>query len=763
MNYFIKTTITCVFLIFNICSYAEELQIGFISDGTNDAKRIQALIVSELTPLLGDETYIKEVSLVGDASQPSMEKAAKLAFSNPDIDIVIAPDFLSSNALYHIQSFSKPTFLTQVIDPHLMGANIKTHTKNLYWLSMRNDIEATFDTIKQIIGDQKVTLLIDTQATSLGESFFTALQDKANKMDVKFNIVVLNASGSPSKQLTKDTKLVLLPPMRNGSNQIIKQLKQANIPVFTFEGPTVVEQGAMMTNVVDAVESQIARRIALDIYSLVNKDEIKTGPRWLDPEHHLTINLLVAQQLGVDLPIDIISNATIVGFDDESLQSINLDQVLHWAQDKNDSIALSNQRVQLAKEATLQSRSALLPQITTKLNHTRYSSSGSTVESGNPDQNSQVIVDLSQSLYSLANKTDLAIKQQSLESQSLLASATLQTTIQNAALAYLQVLILDANLAAQQENLRLSRSNSSMAHKREKLGSGAKADVYNAEAAIANANSNLLNARILSLEARRNLSEISNTPFDENVRFKNINLEHQSIKASHQLVLPMLETINGIQQLAIFSTNKAHETSPELLALARELKSSEIQLQSAQRGRYIPEVSLSGKSNRFIQSSTGSSGLNLENVDDFSLSVNVNIPLWTSGRLSSLIRQASHNEISAKINYNANKNNIETTTRNATYNLAQAWQDIKLGEIELKAADKSLTISQSAYANGAITIENLQSVQTTYISALSNAKANVYQYIQALFTWQRQVAALPFLMDKSAYQQWRTSFTQSLN
>ncbi|MFT5260368.1 MAG: hypothetical protein ACI9J2_002345 [Saprospiraceae bacterium] len=74
--------------------------------------------------------------------------------------------------------------------------------------------------------------------------------------------------------------MVLLPPLRNGPANVIKQLQIGNKPVFSFEGPQAVIESAMMTDLIDANESLIARSIALDIYGPYkekNSNRARTG------------------------------------------------------------------------------------------------------------------------------------------------------------------------------------------------------------------------------------------------------------------------------------------------------------------------------------------------------------------------------------------------------------------------------------------------------------------------------------------------------
>lgn len=755
-------SLTATSLISSSRVYADSFKIGFISTDSAEASRMQALIIEELSPFIEGSTDVEFTSFTAATSSESFQKQVDLASSDTGIKAIIAPDFLGSQFIYNQDSFSKPTFLAWIIDPNLVGAEVKNDTPNLHWLSTRNDVASTFKTIAQVIGQKPVTLVMDTATANLGESFFEGLRKNAAEFGLEFSVTFLDRSSPTLGQISPKIALALVPPMQEGTENVIKQIQAGNIPVFTFEGPKVVEDGAMMTDLVDANESLIARSIALEIYGLLQGEKLEPGPRWLESEHHLTLNIASAQKMGVDLPIDAISSATVVGFTNSNIDRITLENALQWVLEKNPTLAQSRNRIELSNESVIQAKSILSPQFDAALSHSRYSTSGNTVASENPDQNTLVSINYSQELYSLANRTEHKIAKLNKLSQQHLDNANQQSAVTSTLNVFLQVLISEANLAAQQENVRLARSNLSMAQKRVKLGSGTAGDVYNSEASIASANSNLLAARIGALEARRSLMDLSNTQFDENAIFDDVSLSDPNVATSHQLVQPLLETLGGIQKLANWSAKQAVKESPTLQASRVAIDSNKLQLDAADKVRYTPNVSLVGQAYQYLDSSTDSSGGSLDNVNDVSLSLNVTFPLWTSGRLTSLIRQANNQLIDSELEFQAGKNTTQVDARNAAFSLAQAWQDIKLGKIALSSAEKSLKINQQAYASGAITIENLQSIQNTYISALSGDKTNVYQYIQALANWQLQVAAVSYIMEAEAYQQWATDFQNQI-
>lgn len=749
----------CVLLFAPALTMAKPFKIGFISTADADASRMKVLIEKELAVLSKQPREIEYASLIAEANQQSFSEQMRIANKDNSINAIVFPGILGSQYIYQKEAFIKPTFLSWVFDPSLTGAQIKSNTANLYWFSMSNEVERTFKTVNQVIGNKPVTLVLDKSLSYLGEGFSNRLIDEAKSAGLSLSIVFLNPVTPVSEQIAADTALVFVPPLGLKTLSIIEEIQSKNMPVFSFEGPKAVAAGVMMTDVVNANNTLVARNIALDLLALYRQETLPVGPRWLDSESHITLNLGTAKRIGVNLPVSILSSATVVGFENNGIKGITLDQALNWALSKNPIIAQSRSNLEIANQSTIQAKSSLLPQLNASVSHTQYDNSGNTVAMvGNPDQNTQASLNVSQVLYSVSSSSDYKVAKINEEGKHYIDAISTQNIIVNTLNTFLQVLIAEANLHAQEENVQLARANLSMAQKREKLGSGAIVDVYNSESAIATADSNLLSARIKVLESKRALMTITNTKFDENTVIDKVDLNHLPFANFHRVLEPLLKELNGIENLANWSAQQAVNESPDLQALTLEITSNEEQLKAAKKNRYSPEVTLNGQAYRYLDSSTGSSGADFNDTNDASISLNVTVPLWTSGRNSSLAKQASEGFINAELEYISQKNKAQVNARNAVYSLAQAWQDVKLGELALSSAKKTLDINQQSYSKGAITIEELQAIQNTYISALSANNTNIYEYIIALVKWQREVAAVGHIVDLFAVEQWIANF-----
>ncbi len=750
-------------LISSVAHSQADFRIGFILDGSNESLELQDGIIREVSVLLGTDVDVERTSYIGAPRPESLKALADQAYEDDSIDVVVAPGFLGSNFLYSNNYFPKPTFLSQVIAPVISNNEFSAQRPNLYWLSRRLEMLNTLEAIQNTLNPKHITLLLSVAREYIEEDVLNRLLEQGESLGMVIDVVQFNSKIAASKQVLDSTELVLLAPLSHHlSTRVIRDLSGHNIPVFTFSGRRVVEQGALMTDRGDADITQIARRVALDLQAVYLNEAISPGPRWLEMKQELILNMGVAAKLGIDLPIDVLSNATLIGEIPAGVDSIELEELVSWVIENNPALEQSKLAVRVADEGMNQSHSVLLPQLNAAIKHERDDTSGASAQAGNPAHDTLASLTLSQNVYSVSKNSNLELARLTRKVTQHEYSAVELDLIQQTISGYLNVLSAQSAVNTGVENLRLSRDTLSMTSKRQRFGSGTLADVYTSQSSIATAESALLSTRINSLEARRALKELTNIQFDEKAPFSSADFSDEYFAPTHELVLPSLETIGGIQNLAEISAEYAKEVDPAILASAVTIESKEVQLDAARKNRFTPEVNLSGQAFQYLESDVSSTGVDLDNVNDWSVSLNVNIPLWNSGNLASVARQAGTQKTVSELAHIATRNSLDTVARNSAFSIGQAWRNIKLGRIALDSARKSLEIDQTAYASGAITITTLQNSQNAFIAALEGAEDDKYQYLNALVNWQRRMAAMPALMGKSGYQQWVENFKTRL-
>ncbi|MEM7258936.1 MAG: hypothetical protein AAF404_16285, partial [Pseudomonadota bacterium] len=111
---------------------ARDIGIAFVEDPLEaGSPQLARLIVQELEPLLDDSDQLTAIfpAQGGNESQPLTQ--FQQALQNPSVDYIVATGFIGSQALYRQSRFTKPPYLTRVLDPQLTGGVVRDNVRNL--------------------------------------------------------------------------------------------------------------------------------------------------------------------------------------------------------------------------------------------------------------------------------------------------------------------------------------------------------------------------------------------------------------------------------------------------------------------------------------------------------------------------------------------------------------------------------------------------------------------------------------------------------
>ena len=101
----------------------DRINIGFVMDGPwEQNERVQAMFVDEireLTRMEFDIHFPAHSQLVGDWTQPTVERHLQKLLDDPDTDLIIGLGVIASNAIALQKNPSKPVIAPFVIDINL--------------------------------------------------------------------------------------------------------------------------------------------------------------------------------------------------------------------------------------------------------------------------------------------------------------------------------------------------------------------------------------------------------------------------------------------------------------------------------------------------------------------------------------------------------------------------------------------------------------------------------------------------------------------
>lgn len=737
--------------------YARDISIAFIEDGKGGAgPRLSNLIVQELQPLLNTGDTLVPIFLGAEDVSPNVMDSLVWALANRQVDYVVATGFIGSQEIYKVTKFSKPTYLLRVLDPNLTGIKARDKVRNLRSYSTVNEIVGVFDRLNTLFKPKRVGILLSSSESGAQRSLDGPIAAAAKKAGISAQFLILDFGSDLALQLA-DLDAVVLPPISTSKLErgaLLSILQRQKIPSFAVGGDSMVLSGALISDTLDEDERVLARRVALDLQLAITGEARTQGMRLLDPKKRTTINIDTARAIEVDFTFEEIITARVVqGNSSESV--LGFLAALELATDRNLSLRGQFQQLRIDEESLEQARAKRGPQVSAQLSYTRR---GEQL----PENETFAAVGLSQTIYSSSVNAGVDVAKYGLTaSQKMLAQKQIDT-IQLTSGTYFQALQTQALFESKLRDLALNRENLLLAEQLNRSGSGSGAGIYRWQAVVAASESAVLNAYTNNTRAQSELAQRLNTRLQIPTQLADVYLDQPPFDVLHESIEPFLKSTGQAELLRQASAARALEQSPQIDSAEANVAANDILLSATKRSFYTPELSLSAEYGRFLDSSVTAAGFELDDSDDWEVSLKATLPLWDSGTRRSLVHQYGAQKTQAQTQLQSVQIALWANSNDAVNDLIANYRAISLSDQAETASLKSQQITQRAYKLGSASVTELLDTQNEYREAQDNANAARYQYLTALVNFQALMGDMFMLMPVAEQRQRLQSFKQNM-
>ncbi|MFQ5470947.1 MAG: TolC family outer membrane protein [Gammaproteobacteria bacterium] len=366
----------------------------------------------------------------------------------------------------------------------------------------------------------------------------------------------------------------------------------------------------------------------------------------------------------------ILTGISLLGFSNALAE--NLKEIYQLAVEKDPVIKQAAASRQAIEESRLQSRAALLPNINFSANTTENSEDrtfGNPTFSGNEDYNSHgYSLSLVQPIYHHEYYVQLRQAKAGIRAATATYSSAEQNLIVRVAEAYFNVLAAIDNLEFARAEKNAIARQLEQTKQRFEVGLIAITDVHESQAAFDLSVAGEINAQNQLSSAREALSEITNS--------------------SHKLLSPLTDKMPLVSpdpQDIDQWTETALKQNYQLIASRANLEATREEVNRNRAGHY-PTLDL--VANRSNSNSDGGS-LGGSDIDNTSISLQLNVPLYQGGLTSSQTREARYLLEGAKESVIEQRRAVKRQTRDA-YLTVQATIS------RVKALNQALVSTQSA-------------------------------------------------------------------
>lgn len=672
-------------------------------------------------------------------------KAFDSMFANPDVDIILAFGVMSSAKAYQLQTLPKPVIAPFVVSTKLAQIPFKDGTSgvhNLNYLCVEDkdrDIVVDFADIAGFGKKDRMVLVFDRAFSLAVPELKEELDKSAEQAGVAYDLVIAEESADDVLARIPDgTKAVCLGPVMELSNdefqKLINELNKRKIPTFSVWGEEAALKGVLASVGPKSDNLLYARRIALNAQRVMFGEDPAGFDVFIPNSGQLFFNVKTASQIGVSPSWDILSRAILVGEDalanSSSSGVLDVKQCVKMALDSNFSILARRKEVQAGRQDYISAVADLLPQAKVGLAGTMIDKDRAEASLGaSPEKTLTFSGTLDQLIFSdkvWANKTVQKMFDLGREKR---LDGYEQDIVKDTTVAYYTVLQALANERVQKQNLDLTKSNLDLAVVRRNSGVSGPAEVYRWESELAKSQKDLVQAQTERKKAQMQLAALIMKPLEEIVGIKDIRSDEMENLFSQGKLAEYLKNPQRFKTFRDFMVKKGLEYSPEIAAYNYSIKAQQRLLTSARRSYFLPDVTLSAQYNNLLDSSGVGADLGTAPDDDWQVSINGSLDVFTGGAKLADNRQARYTLEQLRFERDDLVRQTETNIRTLLMDAMYSASSIDLSRKEHEAASKNLDVIKDSYSRGTVSILDLLDAQTSALVAAQVAEAAVYDHL----------------------------------
>jgi outer membrane protein TolC len=203
------------------------------------------------------------------------------------------------------------------------------------------------------------------------------------------------------------------------------------------------------------------------------------------------------------------------------------------------------------------------------------------------------------------------------------------------------------------------------------------------------------------------------------------------------------------------------DASPELKSLDEAVAAQERALLSSRRSYWSPTVALYGDlTDRFSKSGEGSEstsatpGLIPPNDTDWSLGVQLSLPLFSGGARRADVRRGSETLAALRRTRESTREKIELRIRASLFQIAATSSAIDLSAQAAEAAHRNLELVSDSYEQGVVSILELLDAQNAALISDQVAANAVFDFLIDLMEVQRTAVNFDFFLSAADRAAW---------
>ena len=666
--------------------------------------------------------------LLNDLNLEKAKSNYENMLNSKDVDLILSFGSVNNFVIAKNTVFPKPTILFGVINDDYITfpeGQVSSNITNLTYILTPKSYKRDLLQFKEIYPFKKIGIIVDDYLTEIYPVKNT-LDKIFETIEAEYVLIPINKANDIDGKLESLDAIYLSGGLffsKDEQISLVNKINSKRLPSFTSIDEHLSDYGVLLTSQPINNLDQFFRRIALNIESAVNDENLADLPIYMDLQAKLSLNIETAFQINFPLKYSFLLKTNIVGNVNQiSFQKqYSLSEVFNQVLDQNLSLKAEQKNIEIASQEVKLSKSEYLPDVSSSLSGTHIDPELAKVSNGsNPEYSTSGNLTFEQLIFSEQASANIKIQKELKEASIENYNSKQKDAILNSGVAYYNALIAKANYLINDENLRVTRQNYEIAQQKFDAGETGKSDVLRWKSELAMATQNIVTSFTQLNQSFNELNQILNNPIGLkidvlNEDFKNHN-DKNDFKFFNMLDDPFLRA--KFTQLV---EEKAIANAHELKSLQHNINASKRTAMLYQRSKFLPTIGLQGQYNHtFSKDGAGSkypTGIVGAPNGYYNVGVQLSLPIFQK-KQRNINRQKSYIQRD-QLNIQKDETivSIKRNVNDIILSIVSQFSNIELSKVSTEAAKESLELMQISYSNGATGITSLIDSQQAYFQA----------------------------------------------
>jgi len=527
--------------------------------------------------------YPKNLELTGDWTEASAKKICDKALAS-NATIVVALGYLTSKYINTVNQRGK--FVVPVDQYGLRDFGSE-------FFSPISQTCQKLEQFKRIAPFKKVAILMNEGYYKTQKDWKSFIGKKLNDKTIDFAVIpVGNNVDDIMAKFPSDADAAFILPQFTLSLEQIEDLfgrfAEKKILTFSALGESDVKRGCLLGSGALDMDRKVAEATSFNVRAVLDGKTTKSDYKELMfyEDDILYINMDTAEKIGYVPHLRLLNNAKVIT--NKKPEVMTLSQLFNKLNIQNKDIQQKSFQIKAARNAVTSAYLRYLPTFSMTLGYQQYNEDfAESAKLLYPERTGVFQIGLDQVIYSPALVTNILVKHRQKDFAYAEKTLAEQNMGINAALLYIDMLMLENSIKIQEEYVTESRENLAIAKVREKLGYCGREETMRWASQLKITEKNLIHMNSEYKNLKVMINKVLAEPQNKDFTLAPLKANDPAFYTSDLYVLDYVRTPQALENFTQMLIAEAYDVSPELAKLKAAMR-----IKNVERGMYIQKFFL---------------------------------------------------------------------------------------------------------------------------------------------------------------------------